>query len=78
MWSERLLSTEWWTKIFSILALGGLVTSGVGFALGSKGVVVAGLALCAPLVLGGVLALLVGLPYIYWTDPRRRRERKGK
>ena len=76
MWSDRLLSTEWWTKIFSIVALVGLATMGVGFAVSSKKVVVAGLLLCGPLVLGGVLALLIGVPYLLWTDPRRKRGKK--
>jgi hypothetical protein len=78
MRSERLLSVSWWTKVFSVLAILGLATMALGFALASKKTVIAGLALCGPLLLGGGLALVLGVPYVLWTDPQRRRRNRNE
>lgn len=72
---DRLLSLDWWTKLFSALAVVGLILILAGRVAKVQALVLAGACLGAPvLVLGGLL-LCVGVPYILFEAPRIRRRK---
>ncbi len=61
MWRDEFSSVDWWVKRFSFLAVPGIVALFVGGALKNRVLVWIGLVLGAPLVLGGALALVLGV-----------------
>jgi hypothetical protein len=64
MWPNRATPVCWWIKMFSLLATLGLLLMLAGFVTNTKNFATVGLVLSAPLLAGGVLATVVGLPYM--------------
>jgi hypothetical protein len=59
-----MLSLDWWTKVLTLLALIGLACIVLGRLLHTKGLPVVGICLGAPLVIGGVIIVVVIVPYV--------------
>ncbi|XXX80368.1 hypothetical protein WMF30_16515 [Sorangium sp. So ce134] len=74
MLRDKLMDPEWWIKLFCALVVAGLVVTSAGVRLKSKAMVVVGLGLCAPLVLGGVAMFAVGIVFLIL---ERRKSRKA-
>lgn len=72
---DRLLSLDWWTKLFSALAVAGLILILAGRVAKVQALVLAGACLGAPLLVLGGLLLFVGVPYVLF-EGRRMRRRK--
>ncbi|WP_437940618.1 hypothetical protein [Sorangium sp. So ce341] len=71
----KLIDPEWWIKLFCVLTMAGLVVIGAGVRLKSKAMVVVGLCLGAPLVLGGVVMFAAAVVCLLL---ERRRGRKAR
>lgn len=61
MLRDKIISPEWWIKLFSVLAVVGIVVVLAGGRLKNKVMVVVGAVLCVPLVLGSVGMFAVGI-----------------
>lgn len=64
-----------WVLVFSILAIVGLVLSLAGKVMGLGWLMVSGLVLVAPLLLGGVLLVLVVIPWLLISNRKARQQR---
>jgi hypothetical protein len=62
--AQYLLSPNAWVGIFSILALLGLLLCAIGFLSGVRQLMIIGLLLGTPLLIGGIVVLLVVIPLI--------------
>ncbi|MGK3988336.1 hypothetical protein WME99_35165 [Sorangium sp. So ce136] len=78
MLRDELTSSEWWIKLFSALAVVGIAIVLAGGRLKSKVVIVVGMALCAPLVLGGVVMFAIGIISLMLDDKRKSRKGPNK
>ena len=63
-----------WIQAFALSAVVGIVLHVLGTLLASKPLKTVGVMLSAPLLVGAVLALVIGLPIAIWT--RRKEARK--
>jgi hypothetical protein len=61
MWRDKFSSVDWWAKWLSALAVPGIVANIAGSVVKSRALVGAGLVLVAPALLGGALALILGV-----------------
>lgn len=75
MTKGRSASLEWWTKLFSLLAIVGIVLVLAGRIAKVKALVLAGLCLGAPLLVLGCLLLVVGIPYVLLGGRRERQDK---
>jgi hypothetical protein len=73
MLRDKLTGSEWWIKLFSVLAIVGIAIVLAGGRLKSKVMVVVGVALCVPLVLGSVVIFAVGIVALI-IDKRKSRK----
>lgn len=74
MVKDKLVSLEWWTKLFGSFAVLGIVLVLVGRIAKVKAIVLVGVCMGAPILALGGLLLLVGVPYILLEGRRQRRK----
>ncbi len=74
--TEHLLSPNAWVALFSILAVGGLGLCGIGLITHTRALIIIGLWLGAPLVLGGIIILFAVLPLLLVFNWKQRKKTK--
>ncbi|WP_437316417.1 hypothetical protein [Sorangium sp. So ce385] len=77
MLRDGLTSPEWWIKLFSVLAVAGIGIVLAGGRVKSKPMIVLGVTLCAPLVLGGVVMFAAGIVALA-VDRRKNRKKSNE
>jgi hypothetical protein len=69
---DRLSAPSFWIGIFAVLAVMGILAVIAGKMFDLRMLVLVGMALGAPLVVGAVLALVAAVPYVLWQMLRSR------
>lgn len=67
---KRLLSPNFWVGILCVIALGGLACVVLGMINENDQLVTVGKWLIAPLVVGGILLVLIGIPILIQANRR--------
>lgn len=71
--TQYLLAPNAWVGVFSILAVAGLLLCAVGVVAQSRQLMVVGLWLITPIVIGGVVIVLVVFPLLIAANRRHRK-----
>lgn len=74
MWRDKLLSLDWWKTRLALLAVLGIVLIILGRMIAVRTVVYVGMGLVAPLVVGGGLALVLGVPFLLLAGKRDKND----
>lgn len=73
---DKLLSPDCWVLLATLLAIAGQVCVVTGFLSGNHALMDVGMWLCAPLILGGVLLMVVVIPLLIVDNWKLNRKHK--